>query len=467
MAGLAAAEAASGELAAGAAPRVTVVEAAGRPGGVLGTVRRDGWLVERSADTFLAARPEAIDLARRVGLETEFIGVDPDVRRALIWSPAGPLPAPAGFRLLAPSRIGSILATPLLSPWAKLRVLLEPCVPPRRLPPPDDDESLERFVVRRLGREAFERLVQPLAAGIWTADPARLSMAAACPEFLAMERESGSLWRGERNRQRTAARGGEVAGARYGQFLTLAGGMETLPARLADVLQGRGVRFEHGTATAVARATDGGWQVTIARAAEPRPLAADAVVIATPAPAAARLLAGTDPALASELAAIEYAGSAVVSLGFRRADVAHPLDAAGMVVPRSAGRRILAVSFSSAKFPGRAPAGCVLLRVFLGGALDPDAVLLDDRALVERAREELKPLLGVRGEPLVEQIDRWHGAMPQYHVGHLARVAAIEAAADRLGGLALAGAAYRGVGIPQVIASGRTAAERVMRAVGR
>jgi oxygen-dependent protoporphyrinogen oxidase len=134
-----------------------------------------------------------------------------------------------------------------------------------------------------------------------------------------------------------------------------------------------------------------------------------------------------------------------------------------MVVPQIAGRSILAVSFSSAKFPGRAPPGCVLLRVFIGGALDPGAVACDDAALVDRARRELAELLGVRGKPLLEQVDRWHAAMPQYHVGHLGRIAAIESATERLGGLALAGAAYRGVGIPQVIASGRAAAARVMQ----
>jgi oxygen-dependent protoporphyrinogen oxidase len=465
MAGLAAAEAVSGDVATGAATQVTVVEAAARPGGVLSTARREGWLVERSADTFLAARPEAIDLARRIGLESEFVSVVPDVRRALVWSRGRTVPAPAGFRLLAPSLVGGILATPLLSPAARLRVLLEPFVPSRRPQRPDDDESLEQFVVRRLGREAFERLVQPLAAGIWTADPARLSMAAACPEFLAMERESGSLWRGERQRLRRGTRRGEVAGARYGQFLTLAGGMETLPVRLADVLRDRGVRFVHGTAAAVSRSAAGVWSVpvTTGAAGDGSELTGDAVVIATPAPAAARLLADADPPLAKALAAIEYAGSAVVSLGFRRADIAHPLDAAGMVVPRCEGRSILAVSFSSAKFPGRAPPGCVLLRVFIGGALDPGAIQFDDDALVERARGELAVLLGARGEPLLRQVDRWHGAMPQYHVGHLERVAAIEAAASRCGGLALAGAAYRGVGIPQVIASGRTAAARIMQ----
>jgi len=168
-----------------------------------------------------------------------------------------------------------------------------------------------------------------------------------------------------------------------------------------------------------------------------------------------------DPELAAELAGIASAGSAIVSLGFPRADVAHPLDAAGLVVPRIAGRRALAVSFSSSKFPDRAPPGRVLVRVFLGGALDPGALSLDDAALTAVALAEAAELIGARGEPELVQIDRWAHAMPQYHVGHADRVGRIESAVARHPGLALAGAAYRGVGIPQVIASGQAAARRV------
>jgi oxygen-dependent protoporphyrinogen oxidase len=185
-------------------------------------------------------------------------------------------------------------------------------------------------------------------------------------------------------------------------------------------------------------------------------------VIAAPAPAAARLLAEFDPRLAAELGGIDYAGSAVVSLGFRRDDVRHPLDAAGVVVPRRAGRRILAISFSSAKFPGRAPEGHVLMRVFAGGALDPTVLDLDDAALEALACDEAAVLLGVRGRPVLARVERWHGAMPQYHVGHVDRVARIDAVVAAYPGLALAGAAYRGVGIPQVIASGQAAAKRCL-----
>ncbi|RLS78815.1 MAG: protoporphyrinogen oxidase [Planctomycetota bacterium] len=459
LAGLAAAEA----LASLAAVRVTVIESAGRHGGVLGTVRRDGWLVERSADCFLAARPEGIDLVARLGLTDELLGVDPRVRRALVWHEGRALPVPRGFRLLAPGRVGGVLATPLLSPWGRLRLLGERFVPVRSAAA-DDDESLQQFAVRRLGREAFERLVQPLAAGIWTADPARLSMAAACPEFLAMERDQGSLWAGERRRLAGQADAAEATGARYGQFVTFAGGMETLPARLIEHLRERGVEFMPATAARLRPLPGRGWEIDLAAPAA-APLSAAAVVVATSARGAAALIGEVDAPLAADLAAIEYAGSAIVSLGFAREQVAHPLDAAGLVVPRRAGRRILAVSFSSSKFPGRAPPGCVLMRVFVGGALDPQVLRLGDDALVEVALHEVGDLLGARGTPRLAQVDRWESAMPQYHLGHAARVVRIAEAAQRHAGLALAGAAYTGVGIPQVIASGRAAACSVAAAI--
>lgn len=461
LAGLAAADV----LATGAGGRqVTVMEPSGRVGGVLGTVHRDGWLVERSADCFLAARPEAVALVARLGLNAELIGVESLARRALVWHAGRGVPAPGGFRLMAPGRVGAILSTPLLSPRGRARLLWERFVSPRRPARGDEDESLESFAVRRLGREAFDRLVQPLASGIWTADPARLSMEAACGDFLAMEREAGSLWVGERARLRRQAGAADATGARYGQFVTLASGMETLPRRLADDLRSRGVRFVTGAVSSLARTFDGRWQIE-GSGLDHATTTADTVVIATPAHIASRILDRLDRPLAADLATIDYAGSCIVSLGFARDRVAHPLDAAGMVIPRVAGRRILAVSFSSSKFPGRAPEGCVLMRVFVGGALDREAMELGDDALVELALGEVKDLLGARGEPKLAHVERWNHAMPQYHVGHVARVARIEAAIARHPGLALAGAAYKGVGIPQVIASGNAAARQCLNSV--
>ena len=472
MAGLAAAEALLNDVGGGGpAPQLTLIEPSGRVGGVVDTVRRDGWLIERSADNFLAVRPEGVALADRVGLTGELIGVDPRARRALILHHGRTHSVPVGFRLIAPGILKSIVTTPLLSPLGRLRLLCERFIPARDLRV--TDESLEQFVVRRLGREAFEHLVQPLAAGIWTADPARLSMAAACPEFFAMEIRDGSLWAGERNRGRAAAGAPQAAGARYGQFLTLASGMETLPRRLADQLAARGVQFVTAAATKLLRRPDDVWDVSLSPVAGgketdgavilPAIIEADAVIVAAPSRVAADLLRTVDPGLATGLAGIEYAGSAIVSLGFARDDVAHPLDAAGVVIPRREGRRILAVSFSSQKFPGRAPEGSVLMRTFVGGALDPETAALDDERLLPLVLAELRDVLGVRGTPRIVQIDRWRGAMPQYTVGHADRVAAIQRQVATHRGLAIAGAAYEGVGIPQVIASGQAAAAAVLR----
>ncbi|MFM8825491.1 MAG: protoporphyrinogen oxidase, partial [Actinomycetota bacterium] len=237
--------------------------------------------------------------------------------------------------------------------------------------------------------------------------------------------------------------------------------METLPERLTRHLRDRGVALVTTAAQRISRTPRGAWQVDVASDSGVGTMTADGLVLAAAAPVIARVLDSFDPALATELAAIPYAGSAIVSLGFRRTAEMHPLDAAGMVVPRTAGRRILAVSFSSSKFPRRAPEGCVLVRVFLGGAVDPETLQLPDEGLVDIARAELADMLTMRGVPLVTRIDRWATAMPQYHVGHVERVARIDALTARHHGLAVAGGAYAGVGIPQVIASGEAAAVRI------
>jgi oxygen-dependent protoporphyrinogen oxidase len=296
-------------------------------------------------------------------------------------------------------------------------------------------------------------------------------MAAACPEFWDMEVRHGSLSAGERARTRQGGAGPEASGARYGQFVTLASGMETLVARLDSRLETAGVRRIVGTAQTLKRQANDGWSLTVESqtpggvSSPAETLRADGIVVAIPSAAAAALLTPVDGELAAQLGEIEYAGSAVVSLGFNRADVAHPLDAAGMVVPRVEGRRALAISFSSSKFPQRTPAGCVLVRVFLGGALDPAANQLDDQALVALALGEAADLIGARGAPLLVQVNRWAKAMPQYHLGHLSRVARIRERLKHFPGIALAGNAYEGVGIPQVIASGQAAAARLMLAV--
>ena len=443
-------------------PRITIVESAHRLGGVIETVSREGWLIERSADSFLSVRPEGIELVKRLGLSKELVSISPEARRALVWSPrknnSGVLvPVPPGFRLLAPGRIVPFLRSNVLSCFGRLRVALERFIPKQKH---HADESLESFAVRRLGQEAFDKLVQPLVSGIWTADPGRLSMAAACPEFFKMEQDSGSLTRGEKKRIVQVDGSSDASGARYGQFVSFRYGMQTLIDSLECHLRGAGVQIIQDKVSSLQH--DGTeWQVSLSK----QITGTSGVVLAVPASVAAPILAKEYSKLSAELGKIEFAGAAVVSLGFHRQDITHPLSAAGMIVPRIAGKRILAASFSSSKFSGRAPANSVLIRSFIGGALDTGIAELTDEELLEEVLLDLKTTLGRRGRPIMMQVDRWHTSMPQYNLGHVERIKKIRQFEATLPLLGLAGGAYEGVGIPQVIHSGQVAAAHAIKQI--
>jgi oxygen-dependent protoporphyrinogen oxidase len=447
---------------------IVLFEAAGRLGGVLDTVERDGYLVERSADNFLVKPPAGVELCESLGISGELVATDETRRRAFVVRGGKLIPIPDGFYLMSPRKLGPLLTSRVLSPLGKLRMLAEWLIPPRpnadpTAQNPGDDESVASFARRRLGREAFENLVQPLVAGIYTADPEKLSMAAAMPQFLNYERTYGSLLGATLRHAHSAGDGkGEGAsGARYGLFVAPNRGMVSFVRAIADYLPRTNIQLN--TRVRQLRRTRLKWDV-IFDETKPGQVPAtsfDAVICAAPAFAAAAMLSDVDRALASELAAIEYAGCAVVSLGFARERIGHSLDGFGFVVPQGAGRRIIAGSFASLKFPGRAPAEHVLFRVFVGGALQPELLGLSDHELVQVARDELTELLQISGEPLLADIARWPRSMPQYHVGHLDRVRRIERLAAAHPRFALAGNAYRGVGIPQCITSGQAAAERI------
>jgi oxygen-dependent protoporphyrinogen oxidase len=435
---------------------VRVLEARDRLGGAIWTEHRDGFTLEGGADSFITNKPWGVDLCRELGLGDRLIGTDAQHRRSFVVRHGRLLPVPEGFVLMAPNRLLPVLFSPILSLRGKLRLLLD-AVLPRRVD--DADESLASFVRRRLGREALERLVQPLVGGIYTADPAELSLKATLPQFVAMEREHGGLIRGARRQSRAAraATRGE-SGARYGMFVAVAGGMGTLPAALAAALPAGAV--EPGVAVRRLSRSDGGpWRV---ERLDGTVLEADAVVVATEAHAAARLLDGLDADLARDLRSIPYASSAIVSIAYPRGQVAHPLDGFGAVVPQVEGRSILAVSFTSVKFPGHAPPGTVLMRVFVGGATQPELFDRDDEAITATVRRELGELLGATGEPLLVEVARHARAMPQYTLGHLDRVALLRERADRHPGLILAGNYLGGVGVPDCIRGGQEAARAAL-----
>jgi oxygen-dependent protoporphyrinogen oxidase len=436
--------------------RLSLFEASSRLGGVIQSEQRDGFLIERGPDMFTTGEPWALELCRRLGMEDELIGVNPDHRKAFVIHHGRLAPVPEGFMLMAPSKMWPILGTPLLSMRGKLRLFGEFFTPPRA---PEGDESLASFATRRMGREAYERLVQPLISGIYTADPEKLSMAAALPQFVEMERRYGGvargMWRGATKKEDRSS-----SGARYNRFVSPKQGMEDLIRRLAQRLPAGtarlGVKVE-----SVAKAEDGRWRLTFVEQGESKQEGFDGVILAAPTFVVAALLQDVDAALAEQLEAIPYAGTAIAVIAYPRSQVEHPLNGFGCVAPLVEKRNVLSISFSSVKFPGRAPDESLLFRAFVGGACQPHLLELSDDELTVLVQEELRELLGVRGAPQFCEIVRWRRAMPQYHVGHVTRVKAIEERVAQHDGLELAGNAYRGVGIPFCIRSGEAAATRL------
>jgi oxygen-dependent protoporphyrinogen oxidase len=433
---------------------LVLFEAADRLGGTIQTERRDGFLVECGPDSFLSEKPWALELCRRLGIEDRLVRTDDRFRRTFVVFRGRLHPLPDGFQLLAPTRLGPFLASTLFSWPGKLRMALDLALPRGG----DPDESLGAFVRRRLGREALERVAQPLVAGIYTADPDDLALAATMPRFLELERRERSvilaMWRAARRAPAAAA---GSSGARWSLFVTFKDGMEELIRALGGRLPPGAIRLKERVVEVMRRGA--GWHVATLDGGV---TAVDGVILAGEAHQAARTIRPLDPGLAHLLEGIPYASSATVTFAYRRADIAHSLDGFGFVVPHVERRPIIACTFSSVKYPGRAPEGDVLLRVFLGGALNEAVLEQSDESLAASARQQLAELLGARGDPLFVRTARYPKAMPQYHVGHLARVEAIEQCAGRHPGLALVGGAYRGVGISDCVRSASEAVDRVL-----
>jgi oxygen-dependent protoporphyrinogen oxidase len=438
------------------AAEISVFEASNRIGGVLQSNRRNGWLIERSADMFTTREPWALDLCRRIGIADDLIETDARFRRAFVVCRGRLMPVPSGFTLMSPARIWPIITTPILSPLGKLRMAAERFIPARG---DDADESLESFVVRRLGREAFDRLIQPLIGGIYTADPSKLSMAATMPQFVEMERRWGSVIRGLKRQQAPALRqpSGD-SGVRYGQFVAPRDGMQRLVDAIAARLPAGCIRLTVAVQR-ILRADR--WRLF--EQGNDVPEEFDELILATPGDVTTRLLSNVDRELADLVGRVPLAGCSVAIVGARRDQIAHPLDGFGFVVPAIERRRIIACSMASVKFPGRAPDEKVLLRVFVGGALQPELTDLPDEDMRKLVVKELSDLIGLTGPPEFIEVARWPGMMPQYHVGHLDLVKKIEERVAAVPHFALAGNAYRGVGIPFCIKSGEDAAEHVTK----
>jgi oxygen-dependent protoporphyrinogen oxidase len=441
----------------GQALRLTILEAGPAWGGKISTDRVDGFVIEGGPDTFLATKPWGVALCKELGLEERLHGTNPLQRNTYVLHKNRLQALPDGLAMMVPTRVMPMLRTRLLSWPQKARLGLDLILPARDR---NGDESLGQFVSRRLGRGAYENLIEPLMSGIYAGDGDQLSLAATFPYLREMELKYGGLARGAlQGRKKMDSTGKATPGGSRSVFLTPTRGLAELVEALVERLASGEVDLRLNTAAKSVSYQDGAWLVRLANGEE---LPADALILATPAFVSGQLLAGVDAGLAAELNSIPYTSTATISLAFRQSDLPRPLDGYGYVIPRREGRRALACTWTSTKFPHRAPPGYALLRVFVGRAGQEADISWNEPALLEIARDELHQTLGITAEPVLWRVFIWEQAMPQYNLGHPLRLERIQAALQSWPGLYLAGNGYRGIGIPDCIHSGELAAQTAL-----
>lgn len=425
-----------------------LLEAAPRLGGLIHTHHIDGFTIEAGPDSVLVQKPAALELFEQIGLGPEVIaGRQPRTAYVLKRGELYPLPSPSILGI--PTDLGGLARYRLLPPAARARVAMEPLVRPRRA---GADESVASFFRRRFGRATVSHIAEPLLGGIHAGDIDALSVQSLFPRLVDAERVRGSVIRAFRHTQRDTA--GE------GLFRSLAGGMGRIVSAIEQRLPDGSIRTN--TAAGGIGPHAGGWRVSTPSAA----VDGRAVIVAAPAFAASRILSSVDARVATLCAEVPYVSTVSIALGWKREAIRHPLNGSGFVVARRHNAmRISACTWVSSKWDGRAPADAALLRVYIGGAHDPAAVDLDDRALVEIATRDVGSILGIDRPPFMTRVYRWRNAGAQHNVGQLARMAELEQRLSAHRGLFVAGSGFRSVGIPDCIADGRGAALRAAEMV--
>ncbi|MGP3689072.1 protoporphyrinogen oxidase [Streptomyces sp. IBSNAI002] len=436
--------------------RVTLLEAGPRLGGKLRSGELAGVPVDLGAESVLARRPEAVDLAKAVGLGEAL--QPPATATAHLWTRGALRPMPRGHVMGVPGDLGPLAASGVLSPEGLARIEAERALPPAEI---GEDVAVGEYVADRLGREVVDRLVEPLLGGVYAGDAYRISMRAAVPQLFEAARTHTLLGDGVRDLQRRAQTQPQPAGP---VFAGIDGGIGRLPVAVAEACRAAGARIVTGAPVRELVRTPGGWRVVAGAEA----IEADGVILATPAGPAARLLDGLAPAAAAELRGVEYASMALITMAFRRSELPEAIaggGASGFLVPPVDGRTIKASTFSSNKWAwaGTDP-DLFLLRTSVGRHGDEKDLGREDAELVEVSLADLGAAVGLAARPVASTVTRWDGGLPQYPVGHLGRVARIRAAVAGLPGLAVCGALYEGVGIPACVAGAGKAVDAVIAA---
>ena len=447
--------------AAGISIRCTVVDAAPDWGGKIVTHRVGDLVTEAGPDSFLSQKPAGLELCAKLGLTDQLINTNETSKRACVFSQGRLRELPEGLVVISPNQLGPFLRSGLLS-WSGLaRMGLDLAMPAKRS---SNDESLASFFRRRMGRQAFERMLEPLMAGIYAGDAEQMSVQATFPRFVELEQQYGSVIRGMMTARKV---GSSVThtGPKRTMFVSLKNGLSDLVTALVARLTEQGVTLRGGCGVEALRVRShqlGRWMYDVILN-DGSALSVDSLVLATPAYVSAELVRPLTPIAGGLLEMIPYASTATIAMAFPRTAVSGAAEGFGFVVPRAEGRDLIAATWTSLKWPHRAPTDQLLVRCYVGGVGREAILQLDDQALVARVREELASMCGVTVNPGYVEVNRWMKAMPQYTLGHLDRLNQIEGALSRYGGLVLTGAGYRGVGIPDCIRDGAIAADRVVR----
>jgi oxygen-dependent protoporphyrinogen oxidase len=458
---------------------ITLVEADQRLGGKLLTDQVNDFTIEGGPDCFLRQKPWATELAMALGLKDNLMGTNDHQRKIYVLNKGRMTPMPEGVMLIIPTRIMPFVLSPLISWPGKIRMGMDWFIPKYQ---GEGDESVGDFVRRRLGQEALDKIAEPMMSGIHVSDPEKQSLLATFPRFRGVEQKHGSLIRGMLAERKVAGarsngagrkehgsrtnNGGRTGGQRPPDhslpssiFLTLRQGVGQLPRALESALSGCQI-LTGRRAKAISRQPGGTYQIELD---SNQRLHAEALVLAIPAYDAAALIRSLQPEIAQELETISYVSTATLSLAFRKADIHKPFNGFGVVIPRKENRAISACTWSSFKFEQRAPADHLLLRCFFGGPGKEEMVDRDDEDLLREARRELQAILGLDAAPIISRLYRWRKANPQYDVGHLERVQHLfQGCQESLPGIVLTGSAYQGVGIPDCVHQGQTAALSVI-----
>ena len=437
-----------------------LIEKGSRLGGNILTEKVDGFLIEGGPDCFLSEKPWAAQLCRHLGLGDQIMPTTEENKGTFVLSKGRLHEMPEGLILMVPTKIMPLITTSLFSWLGKLRMGLEIFIPPRH---GKEDETLGSFVRRRLGKEALDKIAEPLVAGVHAGDPETMSMRASFPKFMEMEDEHGSLIKGMLTRMRKAKEIQRAsAGPRPTMFMTLKGGLTEMINAITSRLSSSAIKLN--TSVSSIEEKNGKYIINFHPSSlipHPSPIEADSVIFSTPAHISSSLLAELDNPLSEKLQTIPYVSTATVTLAFNASEAKLP-KSFGFVIPRVEERKIMAATFTSRKFAGRCSDEYVMIRCFVGGSKNEHLVALDDKEMVDMVRGELKDIIGLNAEPVLSRVYRWRKAMPQYTIGHLERVRWISERVHQHPGLYLTGSAYNGIGISDSIREGEITAKKCL-----